>query len=201
MLAGRVASSEWGACTFICLPERGRGIAPIAPSSASTLGFAGRNGACCGAIRHRVFRARRCVGRVGRNGRNFASALGSRGYLYVSAAAASLVAGDLDPEGPQHRGEAVFPSAQRLRVGGPLLALRHSLTDDLFQPAVEIARRTFPRLALLLFHERPDSINVLFAKPCSPVGTGNGPVGRSAVERPLRSSVLSIPASSAPAHR
>ena len=76
-----------------------------------------------------------------------------------------------------------------------------SLTDDLFQPVVEIARRTFPRLALLLFHERPDSINVLFAKPCSPVGTGNGPVGRSAVERPLRSSVLSIPASSAPAHR
>ena len=55
--AGRVASGGWGACTFICLPERGRGIAPIAPSSASTLGFAGRNGAGCGAIYHRVFRA------------------------------------------------------------------------------------------------------------------------------------------------
>ena len=148
-----------------------------------------------------AFRARRCVGRVGRNGRNFASALGSRGYLYVSDAAASLVAGDLDPEGPQCRGEAVLPSAQHLSVGGPLLALRRSLTDDLFQLAVEIARRTFPRLALLLIHECPDSINVLFAKPCTPVGTGNGPVGRSAVERPLRSSVLPISASSAPAHR
>ena len=58
MLAGRVASSEWGACTFICLPERGRGIAPIAPiapSSASTLGFAGRNGACCHTRQARVF--------------------------------------------------------------------------------------------------------------------------------------------------
>ena len=64
-----------------------------------------------------------------------------------------------------------------------------SLTDDLLQPVVEIARPTFPRFALLLLHERPDSINVLFAEPCSPVGTGNGPVGRSAVERPLRSSV------------
>ena len=52
----------------------------------STLGCAGRNGACCGAIRRHVFRARRCVGRVGRN---FASALGPRGYLYVSAVAAS----------------------------------------------------------------------------------------------------------------
>ena len=74
----------WRACTFVCLPERGRGIAPIAPiapSSASTLGCAGRNGACCGAIRRHVFRTRRCIGRVGRNGRNFASALGSRGYL------------------------------------------------------------------------------------------------------------------------
>ena len=80
----------WRACTFICLPERGRGIAPIAsiaPSSASTLGFAGRDGACCGAIYHRVFRAHRCIGR---NGRNSASALGSRGYLYVSDAATSL---------------------------------------------------------------------------------------------------------------
>ena len=76
-----------------------------------------------------------------------------------------------------------------------------SLTDDLFQPVVEIARRTFPRLALLLLHEHPDRINVLFAEPCSPVGTVNGPVGRSAVERPLRSSVLSISARSAPARR
>ena len=40
--------------------------------------------------------ARRCIGRVGRNGRNSASALGSRGYLYVSAAATSLFAVDLD---------------------------------------------------------------------------------------------------------
>ena len=83
-------------------------------------------------------------GRNGRNGRNSARALGPRVYLYVSAAAASPVAGDFDPEEPQRRGEAVFPSAQRLRVGGPLLALRRSLTDDLFQPAVEIARRTCP---------------------------------------------------------
>ena len=54
-----------------------------------------------------------------------------------------------------------------------------SLTDDLFQPVVEIARRTFPRLALLLLHEHPDSINVLFAEPCTPVitSTGKGPVG------------------------
>ena len=198
MPAGRVASGGWRVHTFICLPERGPGIAPIAPSSASTLGFAGRNGACCGAIYHRVFRAHRCIGR---NGRNSASALGSRRYLYESAAAASFVASDLDPEGPQCRGEAVRPSAQRLRFGGPLLALRRSLTDDLFQSIVEIARRTFPRLALLLLHERPDSINVLFAEPCSPVGTGNGPVGRSAVERRLRSSVLPIPASSAPGRR
>ena len=104
-------------------------------------------------------------------------------------------------KGPQCRGVAVRPSALHLSVGGPLLALRRSLTDDLFQLVVEIARRTFPRLALLLLHEHPDSISVLFAEPCSPAGTGNGPVGRSAVERPLRSSVLSIPASSAPAHR
>ena len=61
-----------------------------------------------------------------------------------------------------------------------------SLTDDLFQPVVEIACRTFPRLALLLLHERPDSINVLFAEPCTPV---------------MSSSVLPIPASSAPARR
>ena len=54
-----------------------------------------------------------------------------------------------------------------------------SLTDNLFQPVVEIARRTFSRLALLLLHERPHSINVLFAKPCTPVitSTGKGPVG------------------------
>ena len=37
-----------------------------------------------------------------------------RVYLYVSAATASLVAGDLDLEGPQCRGEAVHPLAQHL---------------------------------------------------------------------------------------
>ena len=72
------------------------------------------------------------------------------------------------PKGPQCRGELFI---RRLSTC--------SLTDDLFQPVVEIARRTFPRLALLLLHERPDSINVLFAEPCTPVitSTEKGPVG------------------------
>ena len=36
-----------------------------------------------------------------------------------------------------------------------------SLTDDLFQPVVEIARRTFPRLALLFLHDAQQRVTHL----------------------------------------
>ena len=75
-------------------------------------------------------------------------ALGPRVYLYVSAATASLV---------------VISISKGRNVEARLFIRRLStcsLTDDLFQPVVEIARRTFPPLALL------PSMSVLTALTC-----------------------------------